>query len=116
MLSIALSRTSFGPDPETAKTLARAEMHEEECRLKAFQANLENREKQGQRDHEFRKKKLNHASAMTAGIIVVTTGGVGAGLALITHGNSAVGNPILIASFTLLSSMAGKLLSSREKD
>jgi hypothetical protein len=39
ILSVALSRTTFGfgPDPETAKTLAQAEIHEEECRLKTFQ-------------------------------------------------------------------------------
>ena len=118
MLSIALSRTTFGvgPDPETAKAIAQTEMHEEECRLKAFQSSLQNRELQSQRDHEFRKQKLGHQTWMTAAILCVTVIGTGTGLALSISGNSSIGNPILAASFTMLSGLAGKLLSSRDKD
>src|SRR5580658_1914666 len=66
VLQVALSKTTFGfgPDPETAKTIAQAEMHEENCRLQAYQASLQNREEQSKRDHEFRKKKLNHSTAL----------------------------------------------------
>jgi hypothetical protein len=119
MLSIALSRTTsfgMGPDPETAKTLAQAEMHEEECKLKAFQANLENREKQNQRDHEFRKKKLNHSTMMSAAIIATSVCGVGAGVYLTVTGNPAVGTPIMVAGFSILSPFAGKLLAARDRD
>ena len=62
LLSIFLARstTTFGPDPETAKILSEAEINEEQCRLKAYQGALQNKETQSQRDHEYRKKKLNH--------------------------------------------------------
>lgn len=118
MLQVALSRTTFGfgPDPETAKTLAETEMHEEDCRLAAYKASLANREEQNKRDHDFRKKKLNHSTALTATIVLVTVGGVGGGLYLSATGNTTLGNPVLIASFTLLSSLAGKFLGARDKD
>ena len=118
VLQMAISRTTlgFGPDPETAKTIAQAEMHEENCRLQAFQASLQNREEQSKRDHEFRKKKLNHSTGLMVTVVVVTIGGIGGGLVLSATGNSTLGNPVLVASFTLLSSLAGKLLGSRDKD
>jgi hypothetical protein len=117
-LSVALSRTTFGfgPDSETAKVIAQSEMHEEDCRLKAYQSSLVNREEQSKRDHEFRKKRLNHQTVLTTAILLVTIAGVGSGLALTVAGNSTIGNPVLIASFTMLSGLAGKLLSNREKD
>jgi hypothetical protein len=118
ILAVALSKTTygFGTDPETAKTMAEAEMHEEECRLKAFQAQLVNREQQAVRDHDFRKKKLNHSTTLLVVILIVTIGGVGGGLVLSSTGNPALGNPVLTASLTMLSALAGKLLSSRDKD
>jgi hypothetical protein len=118
ILSMAISRTTFGfgPDPETAKVLAQTEMHEEECRLKGFQASLQNREEQNRRDHEFRKKKLNHQTGLTVTVLAVTVGGIGGGLFLSATGNQALGNPVLIASFTVMTTLAGKFLASRDKD
>jgi hypothetical protein len=113
---IARSSTTFGPDPETAKVLSEAEIHEEECRLKAYQSMLQNREAQSQRDHDFRKKRLNHQTGMTTVILLVTVGGVVAGLTLNAYGNSGVGNPVLVGSFGMLSALAGKMLASRDKD
>jgi hypothetical protein len=117
-LSMAISRTSFGfgPDAETMKVMAETEVHEETCRLEAFKSSLANRDKQAERDHEFRKKKLNHQSLLTASVALVTIGGIGSGLMLSMNGNSTLGNPVLIASFTVLTTLAGKLLSSRDKD
>jgi hypothetical protein len=70
MLSIALSRTTlgFGPDPETAKILADSEMHEEDCRLKGYTAQLQNKESQNVRDHEFRCKRLNREFIMNIAV------------------------------------------------
>lgn len=118
LLSIFLARstTTFGPDPETAKTIAQAEMHEEECRLKGYQSSLANKESQSQRDHEYRKKKLNHRTGMSAVVLTVSVAGVVAGLALAVTGNTALGNPVLIAAFTMLSGMSGKLLRSADDD
>ncbi len=115
---MAISRTTFGfgPDPETAKVLAQTEMHDEECRLKGFQASLQNRDEQNKRDHEFRKKKLNHQTGLTVGVIVVTVGGVAGGFFLSASGNQGLGNPVMIVSFTVLTMLAGKILASRDKD
>jgi hypothetical protein len=77
---------------------------------------LQNRETQSQRDHDYRKKRLNHQTSLSAIVLLVTVGGVIAGLGLSATGNSTIGNPVLIASFTLLSSLAGKLLTGREKE
>src|SRR5271157_5266907 len=66
LLQVALSsRTSFGmgPDPETAKILAESEMHAEKCRLEAYRSSLQNRDKQSDRDHDYRKRKLNRSFA-----------------------------------------------------
>lgn len=118
ILSVALSRTSFGvgPDPETAKTLAQAEMHEEECKLKAFQANLDNRERQNQRDHEFRKKKLNHSTMTSVVVLATSVCGIGAGLYLTVAGSPTIGTPVMVAGFSILTPFAGKLLAARDKD
>lgn len=119
ILSLALSsRTSFGfgPDAETMKVMAETEIHEETCRLQAYQASLANRDKQAERDHDFRKRKLNHQSLMTGTFVLVTICGVGAGLYLAATGNTAVGTPVLIASATLLSTIGGRLLPGRDKE
>lgn len=117
VLAVALSRTTtFGPiqDPETMRIAAETEMHEETSRLKGFEASLANRDRQAVRDHEFRKQKLNHQSLMTGLVLISIIFAAGTGLALSVFGNPAIGNPILIASFTMLASIAGKLLSSRD--
>jgi len=118
ILSLALSRTSFGfgPDADTMKIMAETEIHEETCRLQAYQASLANRDKQAERDHDFRKRKLNHQSLMTGAFVLVTICGVGAGLYLAATGNTAVGTPVLIASATLLSTIGGRLLPGRDKE
>ena len=118
ILSMAVSRTTFGfgPDPETAKILAETEIHEEECRLKGFQASLQNREEQNKRDHDFRKKKLNHQTGLTVVVLAVTVAGIVGGLVLSATGNPTLGNPVLIASFTVMVTLSGKLLASRDKD
>lgn len=117
ILSIfALSRTSLGPDPETAKIAAQAEMHQETCRLDGYRTAQQYRDTQNQRDHEFRQKKLNHQSLMSASVLAISLIGILMGLMFSDKGNPTLGTPILVASLTLLSGLAGKLLSSREKD
>ncbi len=103
-LSVALSRTSygFGPDPETAKVIADTEIHEENCRLQAYQASLANRDKQNDRDHDFRKRRLNRDFAMSISVLVFSLCGAGTGLFLLTKGNTAIGSNLLIASVGLV--------------
>ena len=118
ILSVALSRTSlgFGPDPETAKIIADSEMHQENCRLEGYKASLLNRDKQADRDHQFRGKKLNHQSLMTGVILAVSVIGALAGLYLSISGNPGLGNPVMVASLSILASLSGKFLSSKDKD
>ena len=116
ILSVALSRTSLGvgPDPETAKIIADSEMHQENCRLEGYRAALQNRDKQADRDHQFRGKKLNHQSLMTGAILAVSVAGSGIGLYLSISGNPSLGNPVMVAALGLLASLAGKLLSAKD--
>jgi len=116
LLSIFLARstTTFGPDPETAKILAQAEMHEEECRLKGYQASLQNKELQSQRDHALRMKRLNHETAMQVVVLIVAVIGIGVGLYLSISGNALLGSNILVASvLTMLYIVSGKTPLSR---
>ncbi len=52
LLSFFASSSRVGPNPQTAKVLAEAEKHNEELRLKGYQATLDQRDKQQARDHE----------------------------------------------------------------
>lgn len=106
----AVSRTTtFGPDPETAKVLAEAEKHEEDCRLQGYKLMLENRDRQNERDHVFRKKRLNHEASMQITVLVVSVGGIAVGLYQVIAGNSTVGGYVLLASFmAMLQILTGK--------
>lgn len=102
VLQVALSssRTSFGygPDPETAKILTDGEMHEEKCKLQAYEASLVNRDKQNERDHDFRKRKLNREFTMNLSVLLLGVVGEGTGLYFVTAGNTTIGSNVLIAS------------------
>jgi len=96
-------RSTSGPDPETAKIMAQTEMHEETCRLEGYKENLKNRDKQNDRDHEFRKKQLNHNTAKQFIIIAVCIVGILAGLyLLIGRGQETLGTGLLVGAFVTL--------------
>lgn len=96
-------RSTTGPDPETAKIVAESEMHEESCKLEGYRETVKLRDKQSERDHEFRKKKLNHETGKALLIILVAVAGIIAGLyLLVAKNNSAVGTPLLVAGFMAL--------------
>jgi hypothetical protein len=103
-LSVALSRTSYGygPDSETAKIIADTEIHEENCRLQAYKASLENRDKQNDRDHDYRKRKLNREFSMSLAVLIVALLGAGTGLYLIVRGTTTIGSNVLIASIGVI--------------
>jgi hypothetical protein len=105
LLSIILARTTttFGPDPETAKIIAQSEMHEEDCRLKAYQAALQNKETQSQRDHDFRKKKLNHQTLMAVIVLVAATGLIGLGIYIqVTKTSNSLGGYLILGGGALV--------------
>jgi hypothetical protein len=104
-LSVALSsRTSygFGFDPETAKIISDTEIHEENCRLEGYKASLSNRDKQNDRDHDFRKRRLNRDFSMSLAVLVVALLGAGTGLYLIVKGTTTIGSNVLIASIGII--------------
>jgi hypothetical protein len=111
----AFIRSSSGPDPETAKIVAETERHEESCKLEGYKETLKTRDKQGERDHEFRKKRLNHDTAKNMILTAVSVVGIIVGLyLLVIQKDSSVGTPILVASFMAL--LGGKSLLPKEKD
>jgi hypothetical protein len=111
----AFIRSSSGPDPETAKIVAETERHEESCKLEGFKETIKFRDKQGERDHEFRKKRLNHDTAKNMILTGVCVGGIIVGLYLLVAKNdNSVGTPLLVASFMAL--VGGKSLLPKEKD
>jgi hypothetical protein len=96
-------RSNSGPDPETAKIMASAEMHEETCKLQAYTQSMKNRDFQNERDHIFRMKKMFYDNVRGFLVAFACVAGIICGLYLtVKVGNSAVGNPILVASFLAL--------------
>ena len=110
LLSIfaAASRTTIGPDPETAKVLAEAEKHSEENRLKGYQATLANRDKQNERDHEFRKKRLNHSTIVSSIVLITAVAGIAVGLYLYLTDKTQLAGYILLVSFMILLQVMGR--------
>lgn len=109
-------RSTTGPDPETARIVAESEMHEETCRLNAYREQLKTRDKQNERDHEFRKKSLNHATSLSLVVAITCIAGIACGLyLLVVKGQQTLGSGLLIASFMALLS-GGKSILQKDKD
>ena len=118
MLSMAISRTSFGfgPDAETMKIMAETEVHEESCRLDAFKSSLANRDKQAERDHDFRKIRLNHQTAMTVLVLLVGAGLIGFGIYIHTTSQNQLGGYLIVGGAALLFQAMGLKPPSSPKD
>ncbi len=115
MMMSLIIRNTTGPDPETSRIVAQSEMHEETCRLDGYKESLHTKDKQNDRDHEFRKKQLNHETAKSMIVALVCIAGIVTGLYLIVaKSDSSVGTPLLVASFMAL--IGGKSLLPKDKD
>jgi cation transport ATPase len=100
----------LGPDPETTKILADNERHAEDNRLKAYQANLDKQDHQGQRDQEYRMAQLKSATRERYFVLLASLVALMAGALFTIKGNSSLGNPIMSAALTLLITLvSGKL-------
>lgn len=104
MNALSVSRTSFGfgPDAETMKIMAETEVHEETCRLDAFKASLANRDKQAERDHDFRKVRLNHQTGMTVLVLLVGAGLIGFGIYIQMSTQNQLGGYLILGGAALL--------------
>lgn len=100
-MALGMFRSSTGPDPETAKILAEAEMHEESCKLEAYKNSLRLRDTQNERDHQFRIKKMNHETAKSFVFMAACVGAIICGLyEILSKHNNQVGTPIVVVGFT----------------
>jgi hypothetical protein len=103
-------RASLGPDPETAKIIAETERHSEDKRLEGYRATLDQRDRQSQRDQEYRMAQLKHSAAerrivLFGSMVAIVVGGV-----LSLKGDPQLGNPIMSAALTvLITLLTGKL-------
>ena len=114
-LFAGIVRSTTGPDPETARIAAQSEMHEETCRLDGYKESLKTRDKQSERDHEFRKKRLNHETARNFVLYVTCLLGIGVGLYLyIAKNEKTIGSNIVTACFVAL--LGGKSLLTKDKE
>jgi hypothetical protein len=114
-LFAGIVRSTTGPDPETARIAAQSEMHEETCRLDGYKESLKTRDKQSERDHEFRKKRLNHETARNFVLYVTCLLGIGVGLYLyIAKNEKTIGSNIVTACFVAL--LGGKALLTKDKE
>ena len=93
-----LSRTTIGPDPETTKIIAEVDRHKENVRLEGFKQLLANRDKQNQRDHEFRLRILRHRSIKESIVTAVSVIGLALELYLYITDKSDLGGYVLVAS------------------
>jgi hypothetical protein len=108
-------RNTTGPDPETSKVVAQSEMHQETCRLDGYKESLKNKDKQGERDHEYRKKQLNHDSVRSMLFYLLCLIGISIGLyLLVAKGERTLGSNIVTACFVAL--LGGKSILSKDKD
>ena len=115
-LAAILSKTTVGPDPESAKIMAQTEMHAEDSRLAGYKATLVNRDEQSKRDHEYRLKRLNHESSIVKIVLGVAVLGASFGIYFIISDRAATGGQILIASFmTIIYLLGGKTPFLKEK-
>jgi hypothetical protein len=109
-------RSTTGPDPESARVAAQAEMHEETCRLEGYKESLKTRDRQSERDHEFRKKSLNHGTALGLLIAITCIAGIACGLyLLVVKREQTLGTSLLVASFMALLN-GGKSILKKDDD
>jgi hypothetical protein len=98
LLFASITRTTtIGPDPETAKTMAQAEMHAETSKLEAYKEQLKTRDEQNKRDHDYRCKKLGQNGLNLRIVLVVAVCGCIGGIVLLLGGHQLVGSNVLIA-------------------
>jgi len=113
----AISRTSIGPDPETARIMGQTEMHAESAKLEAYKKNLENRDKQSDRDHDYRCRKLQEDSRNLKIVLGAALVGCVGGVTLLVVGHPVVGSNLLLGSAaTIYSIVGGRTPFTKDKE
>jgi len=91
LMELTEMKASFGPDPETAKVLAETERHAEEKKLEGYKATLEHRDRQSQRDQEFRMEQLKHSATDRRIVLFSSLTALVGGAALSLKGDPQLG-------------------------
>jgi hypothetical protein len=114
-MMLGLVRNTTGPDPDTARIVAESEMHEETCRLEGYKQALEVRDKQNERDHQFRRQRLVYDTVRHFGLAVACMIGIGIGLYLyVGKDDKTLGSNIVVACFVTL--LGGKAIFQKDKE
>ena len=103
----AIGMFKSGPDPETAKVLADAEVENQKTRLEGFKAHLEIQDKDSARDQEYRMDQLKRTHSLRRGVLLAAFLAACIGLYLYVTGNTTIGGNILFASVIIVFSILG---------
>ena len=97
----------IGPDPETAKILAEAESEDQKTRLEGFKAQLENQDKDAERDHQYRMDQARRSHNLKLVVLVIAVLGVAVGLYLYLTGLTGVGGNVALVSVVIALTLLG---------
>jgi hypothetical protein len=109
-VSTFMAQFRSGPDPAVASILAETERHAEDNNLAGYRATLEQRDRDSQRNQEFRLEQLKQSSHERRVVLYCCLAALAIGGVLSVEGKSEFGNPIMSAALTLLITLvSGKL-------
>lgn len=94
-----------GPDQDTLRLMSENERHEQDNKLRGYELSLDQKDKQSQRDHEYRMAQLRHSAVERYVVLGLSSIALVAGAAVSIKGNPAIGNPIMSAALTVLITM-----------
>jgi hypothetical protein len=101
-ISTFMAQFRSGPDPAVATILAETERHAEDNNLAGYRATLEQRDRDSQRNHEYRLEQLKHSAHEKRVVLYGSVAALVIGGILSVTGKSQFGNPIMTAALTLL--------------
>jgi hypothetical protein len=116
LMELTEMRTSFGPDPETARIISETERHAEEKKLEGYKATLEHRDKENERKHIRLLKKISNESKRTWVVLIASIITAIGGILLAITGKSNLGIPLLVFAGILIKDLSGKSPSSTDSE
>lgn len=116
LMELTEMRTSFGPDPETARIIAETERHAEEKKLEGYKATLEHRDHENERKHIRQLKKIGNESMRAWVVLVASIIAAIGGIFLSVTGKSNLGVPLLVFAGILIKDLAGKPSSPTDSE
>lgn len=109
-------RTSFGPDPETARILAETERHAEEKKLEGYKATLEHRDRENDRKHIRLLARIKNESRRAWVVLIASIVAAICGVFFSVTGKSNLGIPLLVFAGIMIKDLAGKVSTSIDSE